>query len=64
MTAIDERFTIYVAMAILCSAVGAFLGAAAALWSFVQIAGVVELVYWLGLPPSGHPVEPQSRASQ
>ena len=60
MNAVDERFMIYAALALLCSAVGAFLGTAAGLWSFVQIAAVIEFLYWLGRRSNSEPIEPQS----
>jgi hypothetical protein len=49
---LDERFVIYTALVLLCSIVSIFLGMAAGLWSFLQIAVVIELLYWIGLPAS------------
>ena len=59
MNAIDERFFIYSALALLCSAVSAFLGAVAGLWSFLQIAAIIEFLYWIGRPEKK---EPQSNS--
>jgi len=52
MGTLDERFLIYSALLILCSTTGVFVGLAAGLWSFVQIAAVIEFIYWIG-PPRG-----------
>ena len=45
---LDERFLIYSALIIVCVAVGTFLGVTAGVWSFFQVAAVVELTYWIG----------------
>jgi hypothetical protein len=50
VTILGERFVIYTALVLLCSIVSVFLGMAAGLWSFLQIAAVIELLYWAGLP--------------
>ena len=52
MDTLDERFLIYAALLILCSAASVFVGLAAGLWSFVQIAAVIEFMYWIGTPGS------------
>ncbi len=49
MKTLDERFIIYFALVILCCTTGIFLGLAAGLWSFIQIAAVIEFMYWLGI---------------
>lgn len=49
MNILDERLVIYTALVLLCSIASVFLGMAAGLWSFLQIAAVIELLYWLGL---------------
>lgn len=64
MNAADGRFMIYAALALLCSAASAFLGAAAGLWSFLQIAAVFEFLYWIGLPAGSNSAEPRSHLSQ
>lgn len=48
MNGIEERFLIYTALLLVCSTAGVFVGWQAALWTLVQMACVVELVYWLG----------------
>ena len=52
MNILDERFVIYTALVLLCSIASVFLSMAAGLWSFLQIAAVIELLYWIGLPAS------------
>ena len=52
MNILDERFVIYTALVLLCSIASVFLGMAAGLWSFLQIAAVIELLYWIGVPAS------------
>ena len=46
----DERFLIYSALLVLCSTASVFVGLAAGAWSFVQIAAVIEIIYWIGTP--------------
>lgn len=46
MAAVEERFLIYTALLVLCATSGAFLGPVAALCTFVQVAAIIELVYW------------------
>ena len=48
MTRLEERMLVYTALVILCSTAGAFLGLAAGLYTFMQIAAVIEFVYWFG----------------
>ena len=60
MNAVDERFMIYAALALLCSTASAFLGAVAGMWSFLQIAAVIEFLYWIGLPAGGNSAESRS----
>lgn len=45
-----ERFLIYTALAVLCVMTAAFAGGAAGFWSFVQVAAVIELIYWMARP--------------
>ena len=47
----DQRFLVYAALLIVCSAIGTFLGLLAGAWTFIQIAAVIELMYWLGSHP-------------
>lgn len=48
MDAIDERFLIYTAVLLVCSAVGTLAGLTAAAATFVCVAVGVELAYWVG----------------
>jgi hypothetical protein len=47
----EERAIIYIALIILCSITSAFLGLTVAVWTFIQIASVVELIYMFGRSP-------------
>ena len=49
MKTLDERFMVYFGLLILCCMSSIFLGLAAALLSFIQIAAVIEFMYWLGV---------------
>ncbi|MEH6591920.1 MAG: hypothetical protein V7746_16785 [Halioglobus sp.] len=49
MTLVEERFLIYAALLLVCAVAGSLLGLAAAIWSFLQMAVVIELMYMLGL---------------
>ena len=46
-----ERAIIYVALILLCSIASAFLGPTVAVWTFIQIASVIELIYLMGRSP-------------
>lgn len=48
MTTLEERLLIYSALAILCCVAGMLFGAAAGFYTFMQIAAVVEFIYWFG----------------
>ena len=50
MSKVDERFLVYTALAMVCSTAGVFLGLAAGVWSFIQIAAIIELAYLAGAP--------------
>jgi len=50
MNTADGRFTIYTALTLLCSLASFLVGPVAALWTFVQIAAVIEILHWLGVP--------------
>ena len=47
----DERILVYTALLIVCCTIGSFLGLVAGAWTFLQIAAVIELMYWLGSHP-------------
>ncbi len=46
----SERLLIYTALAVLCAMTATFAGSAAAAWSFIQVAAVIELIYWIARP--------------
>jgi p-aminobenzoyl-glutamate transporter AbgT len=52
MDKLEERVLVYIALLLLCSVASMFLGVAAAVWTFVQIASVIELMYLYGNPHS------------
>ena len=57
MTKLQVRVLIYIAVAVVCSLVGVFAGLMAGVLTFLQIAAVVEALFWFGLPkpaPSRH----------
>jgi hypothetical protein len=47
MTELEERILIYTALALLCAVGGIFAGGAAAAWTFVQVAAVIEIIFGL-----------------
>ena len=51
MDSFDERILVYTSLLMLCSFAGALIGLQAAIWSFLQIAVVIEVLYWLGVSP-------------
>ncbi len=53
MTTIEERILVYIALAVICAFVGAFAGALARGLTFLQIAAVVEALFWFGMPKPG-----------
>ncbi len=53
MTAVEERFLIYVALLVVCATGGAFLGLLAGMCTFVQVAAIIELVYWFAFRVAG-----------
>ena len=50
MTTLEERVLIYTALAVVCAFTSAFVGLLAGALTFVQIAAIVEALYWFGLP--------------
>jgi hypothetical protein len=50
MSKLEERVLIYIALAVVCAFAAVFLGLWAAVLTFVQIAAVIEALYWFGLP--------------
>lgn len=57
MGKLKERILIYAALAVLCTVTAAIVGAAAGLWSFVQIVAVVELINWTAQPDQKRPAK-------
>ncbi|MEP5764329.1 MAG: hypothetical protein ABJ308_07035 [Halieaceae bacterium] len=53
MTSIEERVLIYTALAVICSVVGVFAGLMAGGLTFIQIAAVIEALFWFGMPKPG-----------
>ncbi len=51
----EQRLLVYGPLALLCGVAGIWLGAAAGIWSFVQVVAVVELTNWLAAPVHGSP---------
>lgn len=50
MTKMEERVLIYTALAVVCSFAAAFVGFTAAGLTFIQIAALIEALFWFGLP--------------
>jgi hypothetical protein len=48
MKTLKLRLLIYSALLVLCGVAGSLVGFGAALWTFVQIVAVIELIHWLG----------------
>ena len=48
MSKLDDRYFILAAVLLLCIAASVFLGLPAGVWSFVQMAVVIELLFWIG----------------
>ena len=53
MTTLEERILVYIALAVICAFVGAFAGALAGGLTFLQIAAVIEALFWFGMPKPG-----------
>ena len=50
MTEFEERIVVYIALAVVCAFIGAFAGFSAAGLTYLQIAIVIEAIYWFGVP--------------
>jgi hypothetical protein len=50
MTDMEDRILIYIALAVICAFAGVFTGLTAAVLTFLQIAAVIEALFWFGLP--------------
>lgn len=53
MTQLEERILVYIALGVICAWVGVFAGFTAAALSFLQIAVVIEALFWFGVPRLG-----------
>ena len=60
MSKLEERALIYIAMMIFCSVAGVFMGLAAGVWTFIQMAAVIEILYSLGNSNNSSSVHRQS----
>jgi hypothetical protein len=50
MTVIEERILVYIALAVICAFLAAFTGLLAGALSFMQIAAIIEALFWFGVP--------------
>ena len=48
MTELEERIVIYIGLAVVCAFIGVFAGLLAAGLTYLQIAAVIEAIYWFG----------------
>ncbi|MEE4190585.1 MAG: hypothetical protein V2I66_03355 [Halieaceae bacterium] len=53
MSTIEERILIYIALAMVCAFVGVFAGMIFGALTFLQIAAVIEALFWFGMPKPG-----------
>ncbi|MEE4191325.1 MAG: hypothetical protein V2I66_07085 [Halieaceae bacterium] len=53
MSTIEERILIYTALVVVCAFVGVFAGAILGALTFLQIAAVIEALFWFGMPKPG-----------
>lgn len=53
MSTIEERILIYTALAVVCAFVGVFAGMVLGALTFLQIAAVIEALFWFGMPKPG-----------
>ena len=56
MNKLGERLLIYTALAVFCVMTAALAGSTAAIWSFLQVVAVIELIYWIARPADKSPV--------
>ena len=47
MDHLEQRFMVYSALLILCGTLSIFVGPTAGMWSFLLVASVVEIIYWI-----------------
>ena len=53
MSNIEERILLYIALAVICAFVAVAAGLVAAGFTFLQIAAVIEALFWFGVPKPG-----------
>ncbi|MDX1732939.1 MAG: hypothetical protein R3228_01185 [Halioglobus sp.] len=54
MNGLEERKLVYTALLIACGAIALGAGPVAGLWSFFQVAVMIELACWLGAHRGAH----------
>lgn len=54
MNRIEQRYLIYAALLLVAATTAVFLGWPAGLWTLLQMACVIELIYWLGRRANRH----------
>ena len=50
MTKLEERVLIYTALAVVCAFAAVFIGLWMGVMVFIQVAVIIEALYWFGLP--------------
>lgn len=50
MTSVEERVLVYMALMVICAFIAVFAGLAAAAITLLQIAAVIEALFWFGVP--------------
>ena len=53
MSSWEERVLIYTALAVVCAIASVFVGLWTGSMAFIQVAAVIEALFWFGLPRSG-----------
>ena len=53
MSTFEERVLIYTALAVVCAFAGVFVGFWIGAMAFLQVAAVIEALFWAGLPTRG-----------
>lgn len=50
MTSVEERILVYMALLVVCAFIAVFAGLAAAAFTLLQVAAVIEALFWFGVP--------------
>ena len=53
MSTLEERVLIYIALAVVCAFASVFVGLWPGAMAFIQVAAVIEALFWFGLPKPG-----------